>query len=157
MNASRLERRSLWRVSDQTRDVLRNSLWFVPTVEIVAATRLFVITYEIDQAADSGSLTLPAWVNSGSADAARQILIGVAAAVITVVGLVFSILIVALTLASTQFGPRMLRTFIRDRGVQITLGTLSPPPSTPCSPSARCHTARTATSCRTSPSRCAWL
>ena len=35
----------------------------------------------------------------------------------------FSILIVALTLASTQFGPRMLRNFIRDRGVQITLGT----------------------------------
>ena len=39
------------------------------------------------------------------------------------VGLVFSILIVALTLASTQFGPRMLRNFIRDRGVQVTLGT----------------------------------
>ena len=103
--------------------MLRNSLWFVPAVEIVAVTLLFVVTYEIDQAADSGSLTLPAWVNSGSADAARQILIGVAAAVITVVGLVFSILIVVLTLASTQFGPRMLRTFIRDRGVQITLGT----------------------------------
>ena len=35
----------------------------------------------------------------------------------------FSILIVALTLASTQFGPRMLRNFIRDRGAQVTLGT----------------------------------
>ena len=62
-------------------------------------------------------------MNSGSADAARQILIGIAAAVITVVGLVFSITIVALTLASTQFGPRMLRNFIRDRGTQVTLGT----------------------------------
>jgi len=30
---------------------------------------------------------------------------------------------VTLTLASTQFGPRMLRTFIRDRGTQLTLGT----------------------------------
>jgi uncharacterized membrane protein len=74
-----VEHRSLWRVSDRTRDVLRNSLWFVPAVEIVAVTLLFVVTYEIDQAADTGSLTLPAWVNSGSADAARQILIGVAA------------------------------------------------------------------------------
>ena len=45
-----------------------------------------------------------------------------AAAVITVVGVVFSITIVALTLASTQFGPRMLRNFIRDRGTQHTLG-----------------------------------
>ena len=35
----------------------------------------------------------------------------------------FSITIVTLTLASTQFGPRMLRNFIRDRGTQITLGT----------------------------------
>ncbi len=32
-------------------------------------------------------------------------------------------MIVALTLVSTQFGPRMLRTFIRDRGTQLTLGT----------------------------------
>src|SRR5690349_18489691 len=46
-----------------------------------------------------------------------------AAAIITVVGVVFSIVIVALTLVSTQFGPRMLRTFIRDRGTQLTLGT----------------------------------
>ncbi|HVN51331.1 MAG TPA: DUF2254 domain-containing protein, partial [Acidimicrobiales bacterium] len=41
---------------------------------------------------------------------------------ITVVGVVFSVTIVALTLASSQFGPRMLRNFIRDRGTQFTLG-----------------------------------
>ena len=39
------------------------------------------------------------------------------------VGVVFSVMIVTLTLASQQFGPRMLRTFIRDRGAQLTLGT----------------------------------
>ncbi len=49
-------------------------------------------------------------------------LIAIAAAVITVVGVVFSVTIVALTLASSQFGPRMLRNFIRDRGIQVTLG-----------------------------------
>ena len=42
---------------------------------------------------------------------------------ITVVTLVFSITIVTLTLASTQFGPRMLRNFIRDRITQFTLGS----------------------------------
>jgi uncharacterized membrane protein len=62
-------------------------------------------------------------MNFGSADAVRQILTTLGAAVITVVGVVFSITIVTLTLASTQFGPRMLRNFIRDRGTQITLGT----------------------------------
>ena len=77
----------------------------------------------LDRAAYDGSLTLPSWVISGTADAARQILTALAAAVITVVGVVFSITIVALTLASTQFGPRMLRNFIRDRGTQVTLGT----------------------------------
>jgi uncharacterized membrane protein len=62
-------------------------------------------------------------VISGSPDAARQILSSLAGALITVVGVVFSVVIVALTLASQQFGPRMLRTFIRDRGSQLTLGT----------------------------------
>jgi uncharacterized membrane protein len=62
-------------------------------------------------------------VISGSADAARQILTTIAAAIITVVGVVFSIILVTLTLASTQFGPRMLRNFIRDRSTQLTLGT----------------------------------
>src|SRR5262249_33756404 len=42
--------------------------------------------------------------------------------IITVVGVVFSITIVALTLASTQFGPRMLRNFVRSFGTQFTLG-----------------------------------
>jgi uncharacterized membrane protein len=36
---------------------------------------------------------------------------------------VFSITIVALTLAATQFEPRMLRNFTRDRVTQLTLGT----------------------------------
>jgi uncharacterized membrane protein len=98
-------------------------LWLVPTIEVIVAAGLFVATYAIDRRAYHGHVTLPAWVNNGSADAARQILTAIAAAVITVVGLVFSITIVALTLASTQFGPRMFRNFIRDRGTQVTLGT----------------------------------
>jgi len=105
------------------RDELRTNLWLVPTVEVIAATALFVATGAVDKAAYRGSIRLPAWVISGSADAARQILASIAGAVITVVGIVFSITIVTLTLASTQFGPRMLRNFIRDRGTQLTLGT----------------------------------
>src|SRR5215472_5943130 len=105
------------------REVLRTSLWFVPAVEVVAAIGLFVGTLAADRAAYRGDFALPSWVISGSADAARQILTTIAAAIITVVGVVFSIILVTLTLASTQFGPRMLRNFIRDRGTQLTLGT----------------------------------
>src|SRR3984893_6102418 len=105
------------------REELRTNLWLVPTVEVLAARALFGATGAVDRAAYQGSIRLPAWVISGTADAARQILTSVAGAVITVVGIVFSITIVTLTLASTQFGPRMLRNFIRDRGTQFTLGT----------------------------------
>jgi uncharacterized membrane protein len=92
-------------------------------VEVVAAVGLYIATHAIDRAVFEHHLTLPSWLVFGSADAARQILTTLAAAMITVVGVVFSITIVTLTLASTQFGPRMLRNFIRDRGTQLTLGT----------------------------------
>jgi uncharacterized membrane protein len=107
-----------WRAEE-----LRTNLWLVPAVEVVAAIALFAGTTALDRAAYRGALTVPAWVISGSPDGARQILTAIAAALITVVGVVFSIILVTLTLASTQFGPRMLSTFIRDRGTQLTLGT----------------------------------
>jgi uncharacterized membrane protein len=104
-------------------DVLRTNLWLVPGIEVLAAIVLFAVTLSLDRAAYRGEFGLPPWVISGTADAARQILTAIATAVITVVGVVFSIILVTLTLASTQFGPRMLRNFIRDRGTQLTLGT----------------------------------
>ena len=109
--------------SDWRDESLRTNLWLIPAAESVAAVLLFVLTLSIDRAASHGELTLPSWVISGSPDAARQILSSLAAAIITVVGVVFSVMIVTLTLASSQFGPRMLRTFIRDRSTQLTLGT----------------------------------
>ncbi len=109
--------------ADWRREALRTNLWVVPAIEAVVVLVLFICTYAVDRAAYHGDLHLPSWVLSGTADSARQILTAVAAAVMTVIGIVFSITIVALTLASTQFGPRMLRNFIRDRGTQVTLGT----------------------------------
>jgi uncharacterized membrane protein len=103
-------------------EALRTTFWLVPTVLVVVAALLFVATFEIDLAAFHHRLILPYWIRTGSADAGRQVLIAIAAAVITVVGVVFSITILALTLASQQFGPRMMRNFIRDIGNQLTLG-----------------------------------
>lgn len=70
-----LPRPSAWR-----RDALRTNLWLIPTIEVVLAVGMFIVAYRIDQAAYKGEITLPSWVNNGSADAARQILIGIAAA-----------------------------------------------------------------------------
>src|SRR5271165_3578974 len=109
--------------ADWRREAVRTNLWVVTAAEALVVLGLFVGTYALDRAAAHGAIKLPSWVISGSPDAARQILSSLAGAIITVVGVVFSITIVTLTLASQQFGPRMLRTFIRDRGTQLTLGT----------------------------------
>jgi uncharacterized membrane protein len=59
----------------------------------------------------------------GGTDGARAVLSTIAGSMITTAGVAFSITIVALTLASSQFGSRLLRNFIRDRGNQVVLGT----------------------------------
>jgi hypothetical protein len=102
-------------------EALKTTFWLAPTLLILVAGVLFVITIQLDLAAFHHHLTLPTWVRTGSADAGREVLIGIAAAIITTIGVVFSITILALTLASQQFGPRMLRNFIRDLGNQMTL------------------------------------
>jgi uncharacterized membrane protein len=105
------------------REALRTTLWLVPTVLVGVAAVLFAFTFGLDRLVYAGRIGLPWWINAGSADSGRQVLGTIAAAVITVVGVVFSIVILALQLASTQFGPRMLRNFVRDVGTQLTLGT----------------------------------
>jgi len=104
------------------REALRTTFWVVPGVLVVLAIVLFVVTYRIDQHVYQRREALPSWIRIESADGARQLLSALAAGVITVLGVVFSVTIVALTLASQQFGPRMLRNFIRDLGTQFTLG-----------------------------------
>ncbi len=101
---------------------LRTTFWVVPILLVLVSVLLFVVTFEIDIAAYHHHLTLPQWIRTGGAGAERQVLISIAAGVITVVGVVFSITILALTLASQQFGPRMMRNFVRDIGNQMTLG-----------------------------------
>ena len=113
------DRRKLpsWRLEE-----LRTTFWVIPSILVVVAALLFLVTFEIDVYAYHRPNTLPTWIRTASADAERQVLIAIAAAVITVIGVVFSITILALTLASQQFGPRMMRNFVRDVGNQITLG-----------------------------------
>jgi uncharacterized membrane protein len=108
--------------ADWRREAVRTNLWVVPLLETLGAVLLFVATYAADRAAYAGRIHYPSWVLNGTSDTARVNLTTVAAAIITVVGIVFSITIVVLTLASTQIGPRMLRNFVRDLGTQMALG-----------------------------------
>jgi uncharacterized membrane protein len=99
---------------------LRESYWFVPAVMLVAAAGLAFTALWLDVVRGAGGGGL---LYGGGADGARAVLETVAGSMITVAGVVFSITIVALTLASNQFGPRLLRNYMRDRGNHLTLGT----------------------------------
>jgi uncharacterized membrane protein len=103
-------------------EALRTTFWLVPCLMVLVAGAAFTVTISIDLAAYHHHLSLPFWIRTGGADAGRELLIAIAAAIMTVIGVVFSITILALTLASQQFGPRMMRFFVRDLGNQLTLG-----------------------------------
>ena len=77
----------------------------------------------LDQAVSRHALSGWAWVYSGGPDGARTVLSTMASSVLTVAGIAYSITIAALVLASTQFGPRLLRNFIDDTYNQFVLGS----------------------------------
>jgi uncharacterized membrane protein len=63
------------------------------------------------------------WLYTFGPEGARAVLSAIAGSMITVAGLTFSITMLTLQLASSQFGPRLMRSFMRDRGNQLVLGT----------------------------------
>lgn len=62
------------------------------------------------------------WIYTGGPEGAQVLLSTIAGSLITVAGVAFSVTIVVLSLTSTQFGPRLLRNFMRDLGNQVVLG-----------------------------------
>lgn len=92
--------------------------WAVPVACAVAALALAVLLPLVDR-----RLTeyLPVFFHGGP-DGARSVLTTIATAMISVTGLVFSITMVVLQLASSQFTPRVLGSFLDSRVTQVTLG-----------------------------------
>ena len=101
-------------------DRLRESLLFLPLVLLIAGIALQQIARIIDEHVSVG------WLDTFnmSPDAAQTLLSTIAGATITTAGVVFSLLVVSLQLASGQFSPRVLRTFWRDRVGQVLIGLL---------------------------------
>ena len=56
---------------------------------------------------------------------ARDLLAGITGTVVTVIALVLGLTVVALQLASTQFSPRLLAQFLRDRATQVVLSVFT--------------------------------
>jgi len=101
---------------------IKTSYWFLPSL-------MCLLAIVLAQAMASPSLWLNShpfqelgWMYQSTADSARSILGTIASSIITVAGVTFSITIVSVVHASSQFGPRLLSNFMSDRGNQFTLG-----------------------------------
>ena len=106
-------------------DALRTELWPVPAIAVVTAVALGVVMPRVDaHVDDSLSPDITAYLFNGGPEAARSILSAVAGSLVTATALTFSLTVVTLQLASSQFSPRLLRTFTRDRLVHVSLGVL---------------------------------
>ncbi len=102
---------------------IRTSFWFIPSLMIISAIGASSFLITLDGMIALDDYRSFALLSKAGVEGARSILSTIAGSMITVAGVTFSITIVALTQASTQFGPRLLRSFMRDTGNQIVLGT----------------------------------
>lgn len=101
---------------------LRDSLWFLPAAITLACGLAAIVTVRIDEVVRFRNGPFATWLYAGGAEGARGVLSAIASTMVTVTALVFSITVVALQLASSQLSPRVLRSFMADRGNQVVLG-----------------------------------
>lgn len=104
-------------------DSLRSNFWFIPSLMVAGAVVLSFLTLWVDHWPETSRIASASLTYSRGPEGARAILSTVAGSMVTIASLTFSITIVTLQLASSQFGPRLLRSFVRDRGNQVVLGT----------------------------------
>ncbi|PZO40330.1 MAG: DUF2254 domain-containing protein [Shackletoniella antarctica] len=102
---------------------LNSSFWFVPTLMVGLALALSFFSISIDQNLEPNIIGNVSWLYSLGPSGSRAVLSVIAGSMVSVATTAFSITIVALQLASSQFGPRLLRNFMQDTGNQVVLGT----------------------------------
>jgi len=103
-----IRRDALW-------EYARGSLWVLPTLSVAAALAVGSVLSLVRVGVHSPLAF------QGTPDDARNLLIGIAGTMVTVIALLLGLTVVALQLSSTQFSPRLLRNFLRDRPNQVVL------------------------------------
>lgn len=102
------------------REHVRVSLWFLPALFALAAVLLAFVLLTLDRELSRDASFF--FLYGGTAEGARSVLSTIAQSMLTFTGLVFTITMLVLQLASTQLSPRVMRTFLRDRNNQVVLG-----------------------------------
>jgi len=106
-------------------ETLGDQFWLRPAAIVLACMGLGQLAVWLETGHIAGydaSSPDANWGYSGGAEGARALLGAVASSTIGVAGTTFSITIAALSLASGQMGPRLLRNFTRDARNQVALG-----------------------------------
>lgn len=99
----------------------RTSLWRWPAAAVAIAFVTELITFRLDRWVADRGVRLPSAFDRGSAEDLRSLLSTIAGATVTTLGLVLSITMVVLSLTASQFGPRLIRTFLRSRSTRVTV------------------------------------
>lgn len=98
------------------------SLWFVPMLVVLACLALALVLIDAHGWIDTDLAAAWPRLFGAGVDGGRGMLSAIATSMITVAGVVLSVTIVALSQASTQYSPRVLRNFMADRPTQLVLG-----------------------------------
>lgn len=101
---------------------VKSSYWFIPSLMLILSVLMSQITIYVDYVIHRHELKT-GLLYTGGVEGARAVLSTIASSMITVAGVVFSIVMVVLSIASSQFGPRIIWNFMNDRGNQAVLGT----------------------------------
>ena len=97
-----------------------STFWLIPMLFLVAAFALTLISRAVDRnLAETARPSLFVW----SGESAAAALSVMAVAMLSFLGVVFTITLVAMQLASQQFSPRLLRTYVRSTTTKVALGT----------------------------------
>ncbi|MEP6526801.1 MAG: DUF2254 domain-containing protein [Nocardioidaceae bacterium] len=100
------------------REYFTGAMWILPTLSVLLALILGSALSQVDISPGS---RLHVLTFQGTADDARTLLIAVTTTMVTVIALVLGLTVVAFQLSSTQYSPRLLRNFLRDRPNQVVL------------------------------------
>jgi uncharacterized membrane protein len=103
-------------------DEPRTSYWVVPLAMGISAVIVGMIMPWLDARWASAIAHRLPWLQT-TMDAARASLSAIAGAMVTVTGVVFSLTMVTLSIAASQFGSRIVRARMTDRVTQFALGT----------------------------------
>ncbi len=104
-------------------EVLSSNFWAIPLLLLISGAGLAFLNIYLDKTLYARHIELPElYLYFNNALNIRTLLSVCATSILGVAGVSFSITIASLTLASQQFGPRLLRNFMSDKFNQLVLG-----------------------------------